>query len=227
MSHSILIPLFLSSFITKLQRLTKSLTFDLIYLIEADDPRISKNELIMVKFIDEGQSLDECQSLDEGQSLGVIDITDVTNINTTTSIARLLEGSVDINGEDDEWFSSNEKVSRRYPLSGVFLSINQPSVTLDIPFVRWGGECRVEVVLIARLVEDGQIRIEGNAKLFEGVSEDTQDLEEEKVVNFLVPRTTKSNPLPAFYTVELNNTEIGGGDKARIDLSLTNHSVEE
>lgn len=81
--------------------------------------------------------------------------------------------------------------------------------------------------MTARVLEGEQIQIEGNLKLFEGTSEDTQDLEEEKVVVFLVLKTTRSQPLPAHHSVQLNSRGIGGGDHAEIDFSFTNHVVEE
>lgn len=61
-------------------------------------------------------------------------------------MARLLAGTVFINGTDDEsWPFDDEIVSTIRAVNGVFLDINQPAVALDIPDVRWGGECRVEV----------------------------------------------------------------------------------
>lgn len=143
-------------------------------------------------------------------------------------MARLLAGTVSINGTDDEsWPFDDEKVSATRPVNGVFLDINQPAVVLDIPPVKWGGECRVEVRVTARVVEGEQIQIEGSVKLFEGTDEETQDLEEEKAVTFLVPRTTRSQPLPAYHSVQLSNAGIGGGDHAEIDFSFTNSIAEE
>lgn len=143
-------------------------------------------------------------------------------------MARLLSGTVFINGTDDEsWPFDDEIVSTTRPVNGVYLDINQPAVGLNIEPVRWGGECRVEIQLTARVVEGEQIRIEGDVKLFEGTSENTQDLEEEKRVDFLVPKTTRNQPLPARYDVQLNSRGIGGGDHAEISFSFTNHIVEE
>lgn len=142
-------------------------------------------------------------------------------------MARKLSGIVFVNGTDDEyWPFNDEHVSRSFPVNTV-LNIDQPAVALDVPDVRWGGECRVEVRVTARAVGRGEIQIEGNTKLFEGTSEDTQDLAEEKVVTFLVPRTTQGNPGPTHHNVQLRNTELGGGDHAEISFSLANSIVEE
>lgn len=142
-------------------------------------------------------------------------------------MARRLAGTVIVNGTDDEnWPESDERVHRVHNVSMV-LNVDQPAQAVDIPDVRWGGECRVEVRLTARAVGNGNIQVEGNAKLFEGTSEDTTDLEEEKVVTFTVPRTTASNPNATHHFVQLRNEGVGGGDHAEIGLSFTNSLIEE
>jgi hypothetical protein len=142
-------------------------------------------------------------------------------------VARKLAGIVFIDGTDDEnWPFDDEHVSRSFPVNAA-LNIDQPAVALDVPDVRWGGECRVEVRITARAVGKGDIQIEGNAKLFEGTSENTSDLEDEKVVTFLVPRTTQSSPNATSHKIQLRSTGTGGGDHAEIGFSLTNALIEE
>ncbi|MCA2685010.1 MAG: hypothetical protein IM504_19585 [Microcystis sp. M038S2] len=142
-------------------------------------------------------------------------------------MTRKLAGLVFINGTDDEnWPFDNELVQRSFQVQA-FLNVDQPAVALQIPDVRWGGECRVEVRVTARALGRGEIQIEGNAKFFEGTSEDTQDLEDEKVVTFLVPRNTANNPASTNFNIQLNNAGFGGGDHAEISFSLTNSLVEE
>lgn len=138
-------------------------------------------------------------------------------------MARRLAGTVIINGTDDEWWPQNdEKVHRVYNVQMV-LDTGQPAVVLDIPDVRWGGECRVETQLTARAIGRGEVIIEGDAALFEGTSEHTQDLEDRKVVSFIVPRGGR----PAHHGIQLRNTEFAGGDHAEISLAFTNSIVEE
>jgi hypothetical protein len=142
-------------------------------------------------------------------------------------MARHLAGIVHIRGTDDEnWPWSDEHVERSHSVSTV-LDFNQPEVSLDIPDVRWGGECRVEMRLKARVVDDGRIQIESNCKLFEGDSEDTQDLEHEKGDSFLVGRNTRTNPGATKFDVQLSNRGLGGGDHAEIGMSFTNTLLEE
>jgi hypothetical protein len=143
-------------------------------------------------------------------------------------MTRVLSGIIFIKGTDDEtWPFKDEKVSTSRVIQGVYLEPNQPAVNLEIASVKWGGECRVEIEITARLVIGDQIQIEGNARLFEGISVNTGDLEDEKRVDFLVPRTTKNQPNPAYHTMQLVSKGFGGGDHAEISFSFTNRIVEE
>lgn len=157
------------------------------------------------------------------------ELTLIYSKNRGVDMARLLQGSVAINGVDDEsWPFSDERVSIVRQVHGVFLDTSQPAVQLDIPDVRWGGECRVEVRVTARVVDNDSVQIEGNVKLFEGDSENTQDLEEERGVVFLVGRSTRSNNFAAaHHSVRLSNRGIGGGDYADVSFSFTNAIAEE
>lgn len=137
-------------------------------------------------------------------------------------MARRLTGTVIINGTDDEnWPESDEKVNRVFNTAMV-LDTDQPASAMDIPDVRWGGECRVELRLTAKAANDNAVQIEGNAKLFEGTSENTDDLEDEQVVSFSVPK----GGVTAHHNIQLRNSGTGGGDHAEIGLSFTNSMVE-
>lgn len=137
-------------------------------------------------------------------------------------MTRRLAGTVIIDGTDDEyWPQSDETVHRVFNVQ-MMLDEGQPASAMDIPDVRWGGECRVEVRLTARVVSGNTVQIEGNAKLFEGTSEDTTDKEDEQVVSFTVPK----GGVAAHHGIQLRNTGTGGGDHAEISLSFTNSLVE-
>jgi hypothetical protein len=138
------------------------------------------------------------------------------------TMTRRLAGTVIIDGTDDEfWPQSDEKVHRVFNVQ-MMLDDGQPASAMDVPDVRWGGECRVEVRLTARVVSGNTVQIEGNAKLFEGTSEDTTDQEDEQVVSFTVPK----GGVAAHHGIQLRNTGTGGGDHAEISLSFTNSLVE-
>lgn len=137
-------------------------------------------------------------------------------------MTRRLAGTVIIDGTDDEfWPQSDEKVHRVFNVQ-MMLDEGQPAAAMDIPDVRWGGECRVEVRLAAKVVSGNTVQIEGNAKLFEGTSEDTTDKEDEQVVSFTVPK----GGVAAHHGIQLRSTGTGGGDHAEISLSFTNSLVE-
>ena len=138
-------------------------------------------------------------------------------------MSRVLSGLVIIDGTDDEWWpESDEHVHKQYPVHMV-MDFNQPAAAVDIPDVKWGGECRVETRLSAVVVGTGQVQVEGNVKLFEGVTESSDDLEDTKVVSLLVPKGGHT----ASTTIQLRNTETWGGDHAEVYFHLTNVLYED
>ncbi|KFY24780.1 hypothetical protein V491_02020 [Pseudogymnoascus sp. VKM F-3775] len=135
--------------------------------------------------------------------------------------ARALVASGNVTGIDSEIFGPDERVLA--PIFGKVVLTEQ-----DIPqnFITlaqgWGGECRVEVTLTARLLSERRVHVTVNGKLFEGDSETTGDLEDEKTASVVVPKGGFPIPL----SMSLHNTGFGGGDSATISLSFTN-TVEE
>jgi hypothetical protein len=103
-------------------------------------------------------------------------------------MTRRLAGTVIINGTDDEGWPDTDEHVHRVVVVHMLLDVGQPASAIQLPDVRWGGECRVELELTARAIGKGVVQIEGNAKLFEGASENTDDKEDEKVVSFIVPK---------------------------------------
>jgi hypothetical protein len=138
-------------------------------------------------------------------------------------MARRLAGTIIIDGTDDEFWPQRDEHTHRVFNVETILNTDQPASTIDVPDVRWGGECRVELKLLARLLDTNAVQIEGNARLFEGTDENTDDLEDEQDFTFIVPTAGT----PAFYRLQLKNTEVFGGDHAEIGLSLTNSRLEE
>ena len=138
-------------------------------------------------------------------------------------MARRLAGTIIIDGTDDEFWPQRDEHTHRVFNVETILNIDQPASTINVPDVRWGDECRVELRLLAKLLDSNAVQIEGNAKLFEGTSENNDDLEDEQDFTFIVPTAGT----PAFYRLQLKNTEAFGGDHAEIGLSLTNSRLEE
>jgi hypothetical protein len=133
-------------------------------------------------------------------------------------MARRIAGTIIVEGTDDEFWPWNDQHIRESHSLGIILNTNQPISTNEIPDVRWGGECRVEVRIIARLFQENSVQIEVRARFFEGMSEDTTELADEQTLPFTVPPDAR----PVHQTIQLRNTEAGGGDHAEIYLSFTN-----
>lgn len=130
----------------------------------------------------------------------------------------MLAGTVIVNGTDDEWWpESDEHVNRVFSVQ-MILDEDQPAQQIEVPDVRWGGECRVEVALKARVVGKGTIQVDGEARFYEGVSESSSELADSKTVSITVPK----GGIPAHHSINLRNTEVGGGDYAKVGLSFTN-----
>ena len=136
---------------------------------------------------------------------------------------RRLAGILIIDGVDDEWWpQEDERAHAEVPVQ-MILDTGQPASYIEIPHLKWGGECRVEVSLTAQVIGTGQIQVKGEAKLFEGSSEDTTDLEDSKIVGFVVPKSG----IPAHHNIALLSTGAGGGDSADIKISFTNSMIED
>lgn len=140
-------------------------------------------------------------------------------------MSQILLGTVRIEGTDDEWWpESDEHVSRERSVNAILMP-DQPSITIDIPDVRWGGECRVEIEMEAVIATGGAIKVTGNAKLFEGVTTSTGDLEDTESIDLTVPPLTPQHLGATSKTVQLRNTEMGGGDHAEIYLRFQNITI--
>ena len=138
-------------------------------------------------------------------------------------MARRIAGTIIVDGTDDEpWPWSDQHIRVSHGL-GIILDKNQPASTNEIPHVRWGGECRVEVRLTARLHGENSAQIAVHAKFFEGMSVDTTELADEDTITFTVPPDAQ----PVHQTIQLENREPNGGDHAEIYLSFTNTLAEE
>ena len=119
-------------------------------------------------------------------------------------------GEVTVNGTDDE-IGRDEHVHRKYNLEDYF-TVDDTDLQFEVPDVRWGGECRVEVQLTPKVVGHGEVKITANAKLFEGTSEYSNDLEDEEEITFNVGW----RDIPVERKIRLLNTERFGGDSAEI-----------
>lgn len=140
---------------------------------------------------------------------------------------RLLQGQVRVEGVDHEDFGSNEHPTDKLRDFQIVLHPGQPEQNLSIAPVKWGGECRVEVELNARLVDNTTAKLSGQARFYEGASEETDDLEDTKTIDFTLPRTVGGTP-PRQHHVSLRNTVlIGAEDSAEVFITVSNRIIEE
>ncbi|MDQ4033408.1 MAG: hypothetical protein M3332_14595 [Actinomycetota bacterium] len=134
-------------------------------------------------------------------------------------MSRRLTTSATINGVDDETFGSNEFGHAEFTRETI-LSDAQPQNVMRMQ-CRWGGECRAELDLTGEVLDNSDVRISGVARLFEGTSEDTNDLDGSTEFTFIVPRGKNVS-----NHQRVDNTDEGG-DYATIDMTVNNSIVEE
>jgi hypothetical protein len=116
---------------------------------------------------------------------------------------------------DDEW-GSDETATRNVFMSGIrvgpFGTHAERSQT-----EKMGGEVRVEMRLRFDWQLNASVNVWYEVKLFEGTSEETDDLEDTETGTINVPKDA-TVPL----TLRLVNTEFDGGDTADISLQISN-----
>ncbi|MYV72332.1 hypothetical protein GT043_41795 [Streptomyces sp. SID2131] len=150
---------------------------------------------------------------------------------------RTLKGSVKVDGKDAEDIGSDEFIHETRLIGetgmgeGRVLIENQDTLIPEVRTFKWGGECRVEVDMHARLlpkVPTGQtIHVWGEARFYEGDSEDTDELEDRRGFAFDVPRTPGGSP-PITFPVPLKNPAlIGADDWAQVNFALFNEREPE
>ena len=133
-------------------------------------------------------------------------------------MARRLVAKALIEGIDQDLFWEEFGQASFWQIT--IFSQPEPQKILEME-CRWGGECRVELQLTGRLQPDESVQISGEAKLFEGSSEDTTDLDGQiQFTEIVAPDETISS----HRTVR--NTEEGRADRAHITLKLSNVAHE-
>jgi hypothetical protein len=123
-----------------------------------------------------------------------------------------------IHGVDDEIFTPDEHCH----IEDSTVVVLKDPVPRKLMYLecRWGGEARVELTLNGRRFNNGAVLVTGVARLYEGTSEDTQDLDGEKDISISVPKGQTVNISP-----RVENTDEGG-DFADIGLSFHNAPVK-
>lgn len=135
---------------------------------------------------------------------------------------RRVSGTVFMDAVDHENIGANETGQSTQTFSLV-INEDMPANRITINPLKVGGEVRVELEISVQAQASGVVQLSGKAKLFEGDSEETDDLEEEVTVALNIPRGGS----PATFNVELRNRGLGGGDSASIKIVATNSMFED
>lgn len=120
--------------------------------------------------------------------------------------------------DDENWPQNDEhgKADKTNELVLTSLGLPQDALTMRKGV---GGELRVELTMTGSLQSSGDVRVDGEALLYEGTSETSNDLDGTLNFNMLIPRdgiTTK--------TVTVVNQDEGG-DKGVITVTVSNFAV--
>jgi hypothetical protein len=122
-----------------------------------------------------------------------------------------------MNITDDETFGSDERGSAQMTREVIVTD----DVTEGIMHMEKGvgGEVRVELDLNAIALSNSDVRIDGLARLFEGTSENTNDLDGERNFNVLIPAGKFVS-----HVVNVRNDDEGG-DHATITMNFRNRNA--
>jgi hypothetical protein len=137
---------------------------------------------------------------------------------------RRITVTASFEGQDYEIWGSNEYPPPFNTTRTLILTDYNPQGLLNFQS-RWGGECRAEFNTLVQRVGDGKdVRIYGELKLFEGTSEDTDDLDGVTVIDFICPR---SATLP--YEAFVRNNDENDDDWAKVKMTVSNfpHVTDE
>ncbi len=133
-------------------------------------------------------------------------------------VRRRVAASAHMEITDDETFGSNEHGAADNQTDG-FVTNRFPRSLLVLTG-KAGGEVRVELKLDASVLSpEGDISVNGTVKLFEGTSEESDDLDGTADINFAVPRDEVMNQI-----IHIRNANEGG-DFADIRLLVSNSAA--
>lgn len=118
--------------------------------------------------------------------------------------------------DDEYWPFKDETATRNVFMSGIRIGPFGTHAERS-QIEKMGGEVRVEMRLKFDWQLDASVKVWYEVKLFEGTSEETDDLEDTKTGTINVPKD-RTVPL----TLRLVNTEFAGGDTADIKLQISN-----
>jgi len=139
---------------------------------------------------------------------------------TDTKVSQLVTATVTLYVEDSESWGSNE-TWRGTKTNAVTLSTaHLPQQFMEF-VVKMGGEIRAELYFTAQIINpNGDVVVDGEFKLFEGTSEDNNDLDGQRTFQILVNNNSQSS-----YSSRVNNDDEGG-DFATASITISNSQMK-
>lgn len=119
---------------------------------------------------------------------------------------------------DDENWASNEHSDTPFSKEAAITRNNTQPFLMVVAYA--GGELRVELKLDVTAYLNGDVKVTGDALLYEGTSDTSDDLDGRLPIDFLVPR---DNSITEEYTVYNQNE---GGDSGYFKMTFSNFAVE-
>ncbi|MCY8466849.1 hypothetical protein [Bacillus atrophaeus] len=132
------------------------------------------------------------------------------------SIQRKATASVTMNITDDEIFNDERGYTEQFQERVLDEGRSTSLMTLEKAV---GGEVRVELKLNARLESNENIIVDGIAELYEGVSENSTDLDGRREFGMVVPKDEIIT-----HNVNIRNDDEGG-DHAEITIAISNMEI--
>jgi hypothetical protein len=132
---------------------------------------------------------------------------------------RKVLATASIDGTDDEDIFADEHGHGSQTREIVLFDQNTQELMFQV--LKWGGECRTELSLRATRENNDDVRVDGNAKLFEGTSEGTDDLDGEIGFTLVVPKGRTVHDVRRLVNLD------DGEDFADITLDVSNNLFEE
>ena len=146
-----------------------------------------------------------------------------------------ISGSVHINGLDDEtgdltkvvgcgWFCldwGHEPINETESISSYTVTHHGEFYGEQVAVFKWGEECRVQVYVSTRKIENEEVEVAVTALLFEGTSENTNDLEDIVCRDVTLPLNGKEQSV----FIRLDNTSAWGAGEIDARTRACNGTV--
>lgn len=132
------------------------------------------------------------------------------------SIQRKVSASVTMDITDDELFIDETGYTEQFRETVLDEGKTTSLMTLEKGV---GGEVRVELNINARLESNENVTVDGIAKLYEGTSENSIDLDGQREFSMVVPKDEIIT-----HNVNIRNDDEGG-DHAEISVTISNNPI--